>query len=230
MSKESGIGRVLLICGVAAIALVVGFATQPAAANLVANGGFETGTDPGSFVTLYNGDTSITGWTVINGFNIPAGSGSIDYIGTYWAPSEGSRSLDLDGLVPGGVQQSFTTVFGQKYHVAFDMRGNTDGPPAIKALVVTPDGTTVFSYDPSAETGWVTKGFDFTAAAGISTTLMFQSNTIPSDGGAYGAALDNVVVEAIGTGGASVPEPLTMIGAFMGISSLGMYIRRRTRA
>jgi len=55
-----------------------------------ANGSFELGPTPGSFVTLNNGDTSITGWTVVNG--------DIDYVGSYWVASDGTRSLEIAGL------------------------------------------------------------------------------------------------------------------------------------
>lgn len=64
-----------------------------------------------------------------------------------------------------------------------------------------------------------------------------------SDGDLTGMTVKNVVFQYgkdfpgahfVGgtTGGAtpSVPEPLTMIGAFLGISSLGAYIRKRTKA
>lgn len=36
-------------------------------------------------------------------------------------------------------------------------------------------------------------------------------------------------VVGVGRSSAPVPEPITMIGAFMGISGLGMYVRKRTK-
>src|SRR5258708_31625129 len=54
------------------------------------NGSFETGTfDAQAFDTLSAGSTAITDWTV--------DSGTIDWIGTYWTASNGSRSIDLNG-------------------------------------------------------------------------------------------------------------------------------------
>src|SRR4051812_33981597 len=51
------------------------------AKNLLVNGSFEDGPDPGPFMPLDEKDTQIKGWTVING--------QIDYIGTYWQAAEG---------------------------------------------------------------------------------------------------------------------------------------------
>ena len=102
---------------------------SPAQANLILNGSFETGPSPGTFLTLSNGDTSITGWTV--------GGDSIDYIGTYWQPQNGSRSIDLAGNGPGSISQTFGTVNGQTYHVEFWMAGNPDGGNTLKAIAAS---------------------------------------------------------------------------------------------
>lgn len=68
-----------------AIALMTGL---PAEANLLTNGSFETGPNPGSFTNFAAGSTAITGWTVST-------PGNIDYIGSLWVAANGSRSLDL---------------------------------------------------------------------------------------------------------------------------------------
>ena len=55
------------------------------------NGSFETGTfDAQAFDTLSAGSTAITDWTV--------DSGSVDWVGSYWTASVGSRSIDLTGF------------------------------------------------------------------------------------------------------------------------------------
>jgi hypothetical protein len=54
-------------------------------ANAAQNGSFENGTDPGSFRTLGVGSAAIEGWSVAGG--------NVDYIGTYWQPSDGGRSI-----------------------------------------------------------------------------------------------------------------------------------------
>lgn len=156
--------------------------------SLVLNGSFESGTNPGSFITLTApNSTDITNWTV--------SAGSIDYIGTYWQPSEGARSLDLSGNGPGAVSQTFTTVAGRQYMVTFDLAGNPDGGPAVKTLDVSATGgaTTPYTFDVTGHTkanmGWLHQTYNFTAT-GASTTLTFASTTAT----AYGPALDNVVV------------------------------------
>ena len=94
--------------------------TPVQATNLIQNGSFETATvNPGSFLQLDAVSTAITGWTV--------SQGTIDYIGTAWQASEGARSLDLQGLASGGIQQTFNTTIGETYRVTFDLAGNPFG-------------------------------------------------------------------------------------------------------
>ena len=104
--------------------------SQGARANLVFNGSFEIGADPGSFTTLNAVDNSIPGWTVTGG--------SVDYIGSYWQASNGVRSLDMDGYNAAGAiaSQTFATVAGLAYWVSFDLAGNTDGLPTTKKIEV----------------------------------------------------------------------------------------------
>ncbi len=155
----------------------------------VVNGSFEDGPDPGpnpGFTQLSTGSTAITGWTVSRG--------SIDYIGVYWQPSHGNRSIDLDGASDGGIIQSFSTVAGQQYNVTFDMAGNPVGSPTIKQMRVTAAGQSQdFSFDTTGKSrtnmGWVTNSWTFTAASG-NTSIEFYSLDNPSS--PYGPALDNI--------------------------------------
>jgi choice-of-anchor C domain-containing protein len=161
------------------------------------NGSFEVGTDPGLFTTLVPGDTNITDWAI--------GSGSVDYIGTYWVASNGARSIDMNGTAAGSISQTFPTVVGATYTVTFDLSGNPDGSPTIKEVSVSATGATpgVFQYDTSIELNstadmkWKSKTYSFTATA-ANTTLTFAS-TIP---GAFGPALDNISI--------SDPPPVTV--------------------
>lgn len=159
-------------------------------ANLVLNGSFEDAlVNPGtSFVTLGYGSPFINGWTV-------AGNG-LDYIGATWQASQGSRSLDLNAVAAGSIEQTFLTTSGVTYDVAFDLAGNPgiSSPPAVKTLRVSAGGRSQdFSFDTTGKTlanmGWTTKHFIFTAIW-KTTTLLFESLT-PGDAG---PALDNVVV------------------------------------
>jgi choice-of-anchor C domain-containing protein len=212
-----------LALSVVSSALAFAFASG-AQASLFANGSFELGPNPGTFATLNGGDTSITGWTVGGGPN------SIDYIGSYWVASNGDRSLDLNGLVPGSISQSFDVISGQAYKVTFDMAGNPAGGPEVKTLtsaanatVYVPPGFDVSNTD-LQHMGWISHSFTFTAS-GNSETLTFASTTSgPSGNGtfpfAFGPALDNVSVTA-------VPEPATWAMMILGFFGIGFVAYRR---
>jgi choice-of-anchor C domain-containing protein len=212
--RASRVSLMLAAVGVCALAL-----GRPAAAqNLVTNGSFETGTNPGSFTTVGVGGTNITGWQVT--------SGTVDYIGTYWTAQDGARSIDLSGGGNGTLaQQSIATINGQVYFVSFWMAGNPDGIPLVKTLDATFGGTTQsFSFDVTGHDrnnmGWVNYSF-YAAATGPSTTLSFLNTTTPAS--AFGPAIDNVSVSI-------VPEPEEY--AVMGMVSLticGLMLRARRR-
>jgi choice-of-anchor C domain-containing protein len=216
--------------GIAAI-VSVGLCAPANAVSLITNGSFEispiSASSLGNFTTLNGGDsTSITGWTVTGG------ASAIDYIGTYWTAADGVRSLDMNGLQPGGIEQSFTTVLGQTYQVTFDMAGNPAGGPAVKTLNGIIDVTTLgsFSFDTSnpqtslTDMGW--KQFSFTfVGTGTLQTLDFESTTTGNSGNssfptAFGPALDNVAVTAI-------PEPATWAMMVLGFIGVGFMAYRR---
>jgi len=166
------------------------------------NGSFEIGTDPGVFATLSAGNTNITDWTI--------NSGSVDYIGTYWLASNGLRSIDLNGLASGSISQVLATVVGATYNVTFDLSGNPDSLPAsdplyspsLKDVQVSATGATPqdFTYDTSVKGNslsnmkWEKESYSF-VATGTSTTLTFASQIA----GAFGPALDNVVIAQMPT-------------------------------
>jgi choice-of-anchor C domain-containing protein len=180
-----------------------------------ANGSFELGPTPGSFLSLSTGDTSIAGWTTTGG--------SIDYIGSYWTASAGSRSVDLNNTSPGGIQQTFTTVASHQYQVSFDYAGNMDLGPALKTFGVTVDSfSDNYSFDTTGHSktnmGWTTATFTF-VADDVSATLAFASTT----SGACGPTLDNVQVQDLGP----VPEPSSIAAVGLGLAALK---RRRNRA
>jgi choice-of-anchor C domain-containing protein len=196
------------------IVVAVAFSTTiPAKANLISNGSFETASiTPGSFTNVASGSTAITGWTV--------SLGNIDYIGSLWTASNGSRSLDLEGSAgtcnlvipncPGGISQSFSTVAGQQYQVTFDLAGNPLNLPVTKTILVSAAGQSqTFTFNVTghntANMGWVTDTWTFTAS-GATTTLEFDTGDSPATG--WGPALDNVSVDLVGT---TVPEPTSLL-------------------
>jgi choice-of-anchor C domain-containing protein len=161
------------------------------------NGSFENGNLPNPvFTTLTATDTtSLDSWKVA--------SGSIDYIGSFWQAADGSRSLDMNGIAPGSISQELTTIAGATYSVSFSMSGNSDrsngGPttnPSAKVLSVSAGpNSESYTYDTVIEANsrtdmkWKSMTFTF-VATGTSITLTFSSQTP----GAYGPALDNVVI------------------------------------
>ncbi len=181
--------QILFVSGLAAAAL----ALLPVAAMAAAfsNGSFETGTPPGSFLTLTApNSTDIANWTV--------SAGSVDYIGSYWQAADGSRSLDMNGTGAGTITQTFDTTPGATYTVTFDLSGNPDGGPTMKVLQVSAGGSPELFYYDTATHGntktnmkWEAETYVFTAT-GPSTTLTFASQIA----GAYGPALDNVALAA----------------------------------
>ena len=118
MKRRSGLG--IAIGGLAAVAL----SGAALAFSGPTNASFETGTyvDNGfGFEQLNAGDTSIDGWTV--------DAGSVDWVGTYWPAQDGSMSIDMSGLEPGTLSQTFATTIGNTYTVSFYLSGNPAGPP-----------------------------------------------------------------------------------------------------
>jgi choice-of-anchor C domain-containing protein len=194
------------------IAVLMIFAAGTLQAGPILNGSFEDGSynSSSAFITLSTGSTAIAGWTVSNG--------TIDWIGSYWSASDGSKSIDLDGNNPGGISitSGFATILGQQYVLLFDMAGNPDGLPATKTLNVSVGNVSnmPFSFDTTGKTrsnmGWVTQSLTFTAT-GTTSYLTFTSTT-PNY---YGPALDNVRVN-------SVPEPSLMLLLGLGISAVSL--------
>jgi choice-of-anchor C domain-containing protein len=190
------------------------------AASIVANGSFEDGlSNIGKFTTITSG---LTNWTI--------SSGNVDYIGSYWLASNGSRSLDLNGssIPTPTVSQAVSLTGGQQYLLSFDMAGNPDGGPLTKSLTVAV-GTALPSqsvtFDSTGKTttamGWITKSFLFTAPSTGSYALSFKSDV--TDPCCYGPALDNVSISA-------VPEAETYAMMLAGLGLVGIATRRRTRA
>ncbi|WP_295990174.1 DUF642 domain-containing protein [Rugamonas sp.] len=198
------ISKKYLKAALVAALLSTGYAQ--ASGELVFNGDFETytGTAFSGYTTLAVGDTTLTGWTV--------GAQSVDIVnGNYGAIS--GNSIDMLGTPgPGSLQQSLSTVAGQKYTLKFDLSENSDAAPQ---LYVSFDGGTTLAQSYLGTGTTHSYMLDFTA--GASTVLKFTS----AAAGNGGAVLDNVSVMA------AVPEPETYGMLLAGLGLLGFIARRR---
>src|SRR5256885_6040166 len=121
------IGAPILVLSLTAACL--GQTSQPPTApntpakNLLANGGFEQGKDPGAYSTEGTRSHNISSWSI--------SKGTVDYIGSYFKPHGGQRCIDLDGTPgPGAIQQTFDTIPERRYRVTFAMEANRQGGPA----------------------------------------------------------------------------------------------------
>lgn len=202
---------------IAAFAIAAALAAAPAGAAAIVNGSFETASfNPGVFTTLSAGSTAITGWTV--------GGDSIDYIGSYWQPAEGARSIDLSGNNKGSISQLLSGLnVGGRYQVHFSLAGNPDGGAATKVAVASDGGAQSGTFffpqagNTKANMGWTEQVFSFTAMASTANLTFAATLNDP-----YGPALDNVSIA-----GGAVPEPASWALMIAGFGGVGSLMRRR---
>jgi choice-of-anchor C domain-containing protein len=179
----------------AAIAVVASIALAGSALAAFAgatNGSFENGTNAptSGYTTLTAPSADLTGWVVT--------TGSIDWIGTYWPAAAGAKSLDMNGAGPGTISQVLATTSGKSYVVTFSLSANPAGPVAAYTLTVAATGAAPQAYTFNRAVNgntltnmmWQVKQYSFKATS-ATTTLTFASGVAA---GAYGPALDNVVV------------------------------------
>ncbi len=197
--------RLLAAATVTLAALVMTGPVQAATiANSFSNGNFSAGNyqNGGSgFDTLFStsstppnttyNDNAIQDWTVT--------SGSVDWIGSYWQGPTATDpwSIDMNGLAPGAIAQTFSTTAGATYIASFYLSGNPDGGIQNKTLTVSASGNDpkAITYDmPSSQSeqdmNWTTASYTFTAATD-STTLTFAGDP---NAGAYGPVIGDVSV------------------------------------
>lgn len=171
------------------LAAVLLFVPLHVHADLITNGGFETGPNPAAAMTLPVDDASVPGWTVTRN--------SIRYVGTNWNAFEGTRSIALNGTTAGGIAQTVTTSPGTLYTVKFSMGSDAfPGKPYVKWLRVEAAGQSQdFSFDGIHawpwDIGWDVRIFSFTANS-TTTTIEFRSLM---EGDNNGPAIDLVRIE-----------------------------------
>jgi len=199
--------------------------TSTSSAGLIVNGGFEAGgyspTQPGAdYMTLNAGSTALTGWQI--------GGSGVDWVGTYWQASQGTKSIDLSSTGIGWISQTIATTANTAYRLSFDMAGNPEGGSGvskIKNMLVTLGGASgafqMYTFDTTGKTktdmGWLPLTLSF-VAQGPSTTLTFMS----LEPGAYGPAIDNVDVATV-----PIPPAAWLLGS--GLLGLVAIRRKRTK-
>jgi len=197
----------------AAVAVAALAATAPAAAaNLITNGNFETGTlagwtladgGSGSWFVIGNG-----AGTAINGFPTPtlAGGGSFVAMTDQSGPGDHNLSQTLN-------------LSGGNFVLSFDARGDDQsgsGGAPDQQYIVTVDGVTITG--PNTNPGWGFYSFNLNLTSGLHT-FAFQEN---DDRLFYAAGLDNVSLTA------GVPEASTWAMMIVGLGLVGFVARRRS--
>lgn len=219
-SKHLGLAGLLLS------SLVVTSSALAAPMELVANGGFETGT-LASWSTsglvgsgpcpIANQDWNVStsgGATQCSGVSNPVGSTYAAYV-----MNDGTGPLTYQLF-----QSIFVPLGTTDGTLSFDWTSNNSFD-AGRMLSVVLNGITVFTSSTSGNFGWTPVATDVSAllaaAAGSSITLQFD-NFIPSTWtGPAGLGLDNVSVQA------QVPEP-GVLGLF-GVALLGAAFARKRK-
>lgn len=181
------------------LALSCALAATPASANLLTNGSFETGPDPGTSVTMGAGATTVTGW-------FPTRAGA-RYVSTLWTAASGYRSIALNTTGAGGIAQTFATLPHARYNVRFYLAGDPDSQPLIKTMSVaaahqrgdfTADITGMWAWDP----GWNPHNWSFLAESTFTTIEFYSTMT-----GTTGATLDSVSLDLVSLAAVGDPAP-----------------------
>jgi len=157
--------------------------------NLITNGGFELNScnDP-AYCEYGVGDLVCPGWIV--------SFGNVDLVNSVaeWVGYDGDFSIDLDGIVAGGIYQDVSTTIGTGYILTFQYSGNYNPACAnLKQMSVTATGSSPATFFDDATTNTPSNmnyqlgTYSFTAT---SSTTRISFNGVNS--GCAGVVIDAV--------------------------------------
>lgn len=185
-------------------------------AAVIVDGNFAGAPDPYQTIGTNSTFGANNAWTVV--------SGTVDWIGNYWAsPSPGGGSVDLDGNSVGAISQTLFALAAGTYKVTFALSGNPDGPPPTKALEVSVTGSAAQDYaypvvGDKVNMNYSIESYIFTWGGG-NATLKFASLNTPSSN-PYGPVIGDVSISA-------VPEASTWAMMILGFLGVGFVAYRR---
>gem|GEM_PF-397625 len=169
--------------------------------NLIENGSFEaTALGDVQQELITSADASLPGWDIADIAEAPSAGGVTLFKGWFGViGSEGAQALSLQsnsfgGGVGGTISQTFATVVGGQYELAFDYCTLDDAAPG-QATSITydlggADQTLAFNTGPTTVSPWSRETYVFTATA-TSTTLSIEGDNL---GQWRGPLIDNVSV------------------------------------
>lgn len=205
--------RAIGILGVLGVILTV--AGPASATGLLQNGSFESG---------------LTGWSY-SGTNV---SVVTDY--ESWDPTDGAHfallTTPTNDSTPQLLWQSPTVAVNDV--LTFDYFFDEDNLLTLPDIAkITVGGVTLLTVQATIVQdllgGWNHVSYTIPTAGDIKIQFGVQDGGLDWLPAVQTSALGIDNVQIASSGGDAVPEPLTMFSAFMAISSLGMYIRKRTR-
>ncbi len=173
-------------------------------ANGLLNGDFEIpATDGANYATPPEG----FGWQLVPGTDF-------DLMRTYWQPSSGAQSLDLNGFTAGSLYQDFSFDASGNWTISYDLSAAPTGPSSktVQVDFGLADGplTTLGTYTIDATTRttadmqWRTFASQVSVIGSATYRLQFTSLTPGPDG----PALDNVRIAAVPDALAAAQYPL----------------------
>ncbi len=192
-------------------------------ANLIMNGGFESGSfvpPSNQTMTLSPGSSSLSGWQIVNDSLAWIGAGDP------WGldAQEGNFFLDLSdyaaGSPFGGVQQTIATTKGFEYTVTFYLgSSNTWGRPSSLHVSAAGQSANFTGSHAGGTNDWEQFSFVF-VATGPESTIQF----VGASGVNY-IGLDNVSASMT-----AVPEPASYALALMGLATIGsLQLKNKSR-